>query len=301
MLKYFLILLLVAFIGFGIWFWSLTGPQKLNFADRWYLGETQKIGRSIPGINYGGEARQKLDIYQPAGGKNHPVLVFFHGGAWYHGEREGYAFLARAFASRGFVTVIADYRKYPNVKFPAFIEDTADALAWTHSNIAKHDGDPGQIFVMGHSAGSHISMLAALDPQWLARKNLDSTIIKGVIGLAGPFDFLPMEEGGSGDRAMGNWPKPKETQPITYARGDAPPLLLLQGSDDKLVGAHNSENLKTAIEAAGGRAEYKLYKDIDHYEIIMAVARPFRNKAPVIDDVISFITAQQAIAAKSNP
>jgi len=300
MLKYFFILLLVAIIGFGFWFWQLSGPQKLNYADRWYPGETQLLGQSSIGIEYGKKERQKLDIYQPADGENHPVLIFFHGGAWYHGEREGYAFLARAFAARGFVTVIADYRKYPDVKFPDFVEDTADAIAWTHASISAHNGDPKRIFIMGHSAGAHLSMLAALDPQWLARKNLDSSIIKGVVGLAGPFDFLPMEEGGTADQAMGDWPRPKETQPISYARGDGPPLLLLQGSDDRLVGAHNSENLQAATQAAGGSALYKLYDGVDHYEIIMAVARPFRRKAPVIDDVIAFITAQRAIAAQNN-
>ena len=299
MLKYIIIGLVVALCAFGIWFYTLSGPQKLDFGDRWYWGSAEKAGETKLAIAFGDDERQRLDVYSPAEKGVHPVLVFFHGGSWYHGEREGYAFLGRAFASRGYVTVIADYRKFPDVKFPAFVEDTADAVAWTHGNIAKHGGDPERIFLMGHSAGAHLSMLATLDPQWLARKKLDSSIVKGVIGLAGPFDFLPFEKDGSADKAMGDWPREKETQPITYARGDAPPLLLLQGSNDDLVGAHNSENLKAAMVKAGGKADYKLYKDVDHYEIIMAVARPFRDKATVIEDSVAFMqSTEQKLAVK---
>ena len=289
MIKYIFIALLIALVGLGIWFWRLTGPQQLDFADRYYWGESETAAFAKTAIAYGNDPRQQLDVYGASGDGAKPVLIFFHGGAWYHGEREGYAFLGRSFAARGFVTVIADYRKYPDVKFPAFVEDTADAIAWTHTNIAKHNGDPQRIFLMGHSAGAHLSMLAALDPKWLARKNLDSKFIKGVIGLAGPFDFLPMEAGGAADKAMGDWPRLEETQPITYARADSPPLLLLQGDKDDLVFPHNSQNLKAKTEKAGGKAEYRLYKNVDHYDIIMAVARPFRSKAPVIEDAVEFM------------
>ncbi len=289
MLKYVILALILSAIVVGIWFYSLSGPQKLDLADRLYPGEAKIDGKPVTGIAFDNGERQQLDIYRPEGEGPHPVLIFYHGGSWYHGERAGYAFLGRAFATRGFVTVIADYRKYPQVKFPAFVEDAADAAAWVHGNIAEYGGDPGNIFLIGHSAGAHISMLAALDPQWLARKDIDSSIIKGVIGLAGPYDFLPFEEGGSAEKAMGEWPRPKETQPITYARGDAPPLLLLHGADDDLVGQHNFKNLSGAIEQAGGSAMSKLYPNIDHYEIIMAIARPFRAKAPVIEDAIAFM------------
>lgn len=293
MIKYIVFVLILALVGSGIWFWSKTDPQKLDFADRMAPGPVEYRQAPLTSIAYGDDARQKLDIYLPkqnAAGAS-AVLIFFHGGSWHDGEREGYGFLGRAFAARGFVTVIADYRKAPSVRFPAFVQDTASAIAWVHANIAKHDGDADRIFVMGHSAGAHIAMMTALDPQWLAANNLAPNVIKGVIGLAGPYDFLPLTTDSS-KIALGQWPDLTETQPITFARADAPPLLLLTGDKDTVVKPRNSKILSETIQALGGQQQLRIYPDVDHADIIMAVARPFRQKAPVVSDVVNFIKAQ---------
>jgi acetyl esterase/lipase len=292
MIKYIVFVLVLALVASGIWFWSKTDPQKLDFADRVAPGLVEYRQAPLTSIAYGDGARQKLDIYLPKqnADSGSAVLIFFHGGSWHDGEREGYGFLGRAFAARGFVTVIADYRKAPSVRFPAFVQDTASAIAWVHANIVKYDGDADRIFVMGHSAGAHIAMMTALDPQWLAANNLAPDVIKGVIGLAGPYDFLPLTTDSS-KFALGQWPDLKETQPITYARGDAPPLLLLTGDKDTVVKPRNSKILSEAIQALGGQQQLRIYPDVDHADIIMAVARPFRQKAPVVSDVVNFIKA----------
>lgn len=292
MIKYILVALLLVVVGSGVWFWTRTDPQKLDFADRMAPGVAEFKGAPVTAIAFGTDDRQKLDIYAPEGTAStpYPVLVFFHGGAWRDGEREGYGFLGRAFAARGIVTVIADYRKAPKVRFPAFVEDSADAIAWVHANIGKYDGDPSRIFLMGHSAGAHIAMLAALDPKWLAANDVSPDIIKGVIGLAGPYDFLPLTTDSS-KIALGQWPDLRETQPITYARADAPPLLLLTGDKDTVVKPRNSKVLSEKIAALGGQQKLKIYKGVDHADIIMAIARPFRAKAPVLSDVVEFVRA----------
>ncbi len=290
MIKYIVFVIVLALVGSGIWFWSKTDPQKLDFADRMAPGPVEYRQAPVTSIAYGDDARQKLDIYLPKqnadGGST--VLIFFHGGSWHDGEREGYGFLGRAFAARGFVTVIADYRKAPSVRFPAFVQDTASAIAWVHANISKYDGDADRIFIMGHSAGAHIAMMTALDPQWLAANKLTPNVIKGVIGLAGPYDFLPLTSDSS-KIALGQWPNLTETQPITYARGDAPPLLLLTGDKDTVVKPRNSKILSEKIQALGGQQQLRIYPDVDHADIIMAVARPFRQKAPIVTDVVNFI------------
>ena len=290
MIKYIVFVIVLVLVGSGIWFWSKTDPQKLDFADRMAPGPVEYRQAPLTSIAYGDDARQKLDVYLPkqnAVGAS-AVLIFFHGGSWHDGEREGYGFLGRAFAARGFVTVIADYRKAPSVRFPAFVQDTASAIAWVHANIAKYDGDADRIFIMGHSAGAHIAMMTALDPQWLAANNLTPNVIKGVIGLAGPYDFLPLTSDSS-KIALGQWPNLTETQPITYARGDAPPLLLLTGDKDTVVKPRNSKILSEKIQALGGQQQLRIYPDVDHADIIMAVARPFRQKAPIVTDVVNFI------------
>jgi acetyl esterase/lipase len=293
MIKYILLALLVALLAFGGWFWMKTDPQKLDFVDRFAPGASEHDATPAVGIAYGGDERQKLDIYVPEGkaAKPYPVLVFFHGGAWRDGERDGYGFLGRAFAARGIVTVVADYRKTPKARFPAFVEDTAAAIAWVNDNISKHRGDVGRLYIMGHSAGAHIAMMAALDRQWLAANGLEPSIIKGVIGLAGPYDFLPLTTDSS-KIALGQWPRLTETQPITYARGDAPALLLLTGDIDTVVKPRNSKALAARMAELGGKAQLKIYPKVDHADIMMAVSRPFRSKAPVVADVTDFIGAR---------
>jgi acetyl esterase/lipase len=290
MIKYILLALFVVAIAFGAWFYSKTDPQKLDFADRFWAGQAEYDGAPIVGIAYGKDERQKLDVYTPTGksGGAYPVLVFFHGGAWREGERDGYGFLGRAFAARGIVTIIADYRKTPQVKFPAFVEDAASSIAWAHNNAAKYHGDPAKLYIMGHSAGAHIAMMAALDKQWLAKDGLDPSVIAGVIGLAGPYDFLPLTTDSS-KLALGHWPRPEETQPITYARVDAPPMLLLTGDIDTVVKPRNSKILAAKITELGGKASLKTYPKVDHADIIMALSRAFRNKADVLKDVTGFI------------
>jgi acetyl esterase/lipase len=290
MIKYILLVLIVAAVGFGGWFWTKTDPQKLDFVDRVAPGMAEHKAAPTTGVAYGDDDRQKLDIYVPEGKANvpYPVLVFFHGGAWRDGERDGYGFLGRAFAARGIVTVVADYRKAPKHRFPAFVEDTASAIAWVNANIGNHGGNPEEIYIMGHSAGGHLVTMVALDPQWLAAKGLKTSVIKGVVGMAGGYDFLPLTTDSS-KIALGGWPRLEETQPITYARADAPRMLLMTGDNDTVVKPRNSKSLNARMNELGGKSELKIYPGVDHADIVMAIARPFRGKAPVIADVTRFI------------
>jgi acetyl esterase/lipase len=291
MTKYIILALIAGVAAFGLWFSRWPGPQQLNFADLIYPGKIDMAHAVVTDIAYGNDDRQMLDIYRPAptpAGGSHPVLVFFHGGSWRDGDRPGYAFLGRAFAARGFVTIVADYRKTPQHRFPAFAEDAAAAIAWSARHAKEYDGDPKRLFIMGHSAGAHIAMLAALDPKYLVGQKSNASAIKGVIGLAGPYDFLPFERE-TAKAAFAHWPRPNETQPISYARADAPPLLLLSGDADTTVKPRNSKALAATMVDIGGNAAVKIYSGVDHNGIIMAVARPFRGKAPVIEDVQRFV------------
>lgn len=238
-------------------------------------------------IAYGNDPRQKLDIYAPTGARNAPVVVFFYGGSWNSGRRQDYVFAARALAARGFVTVVPDYRLVPQVRYPAFVEDGAAAVAWTRKNIANYGGDPAHIGVSGHSAGAYIALMLALDGRWLAKAGAPRAI-KAAVGLAGPYDFLPFEPGGAADIAFGEAPDRRDTQPIAHARADAPPVLLLAGADDTIVLPRNSVALAAALTKAGADAQVITYPGIGHIGIILAVSKPFRGKAPALADSAAF-------------
>ncbi|RYD98535.1 MAG: alpha/beta hydrolase [Sphingomonadales bacterium] len=245
--------------------------------------ESRKVASDVA---YGEGPRRKLDVYAPvnAGNRPLPVIVFLYGGFWANGTREGYHFAARALAAAGFLTVVPDYRLVPEVHFPGFIEDCAEAVRWTRARAHDFGGDPDRIVLVGHSAGAYNAAMLALDPKFLGK---DRAAIKGFAGLAGPYDFLPFD-GAITTTTFGKWPKPEETQPIHYADASAPPMLLLHGGEDDTVWPKNSVNLDRKLRAVGASSELKVYPELGHVGIVTAMAKPFRDKAPVLADVTSF-------------
>lgn len=258
----------------------LNGVNSLTPGD----SGTDVVARDI---GFGSDPRQMLDVYTPAGVPDAPVIVFFYGGSWASGRRQDYAFAARALAAQGFVVVVPDYRLVPTVRYPAFVEDGAAAVAWTRANIARHGGNPARIGVMGHSAGAYIALMLAIDPRWLARAGAPGAI-KAAVGLAGPYDFYPFDPGAA-EAAFGAAPDPRDTQPITHVRGDAPPVLLLTGDEDTTVRPRNTVALAAALTAAGARAQTRLYPGVGHIGILLAISKPFRGKAPALAESTDFL------------
>ncbi len=240
-------------------------------------------------LAYGHQLRQKLDVYRPTKSAGAPVVIFFYGGHWQNGEKADYRFVAQALTSRGFVCVLPDYRFYPQITFPAFVQDGAAAVRWVHENISRFGGDQQKIYLMGHSAGAYIAVLLTLDGHYLKDVGLDRNAIRATAGLSGPYDFVPLLE----DKAvfgMGptdSTPDPR-IEPIHFVDGHAPPILLLHGLKDKTVDSGNSARLEAKIRAAGGAVKYIAYPDRAHVGVVLALAWPFRWLDPVLDDTVKF-------------
>ena len=270
----------------------ISPPRLLSHYDR-LAGGREGSYPAAEGVPFGSHG-QRLDIWapnaMPPSGKL-PVVIFWYGGGWAKGDRTSYAFAGRALAKAGFLVVIPDYRKVPEVHFPAFLDDGAEAVAWVEDNIARYQGDPARVAVMGHSAGAYQAVMLALDAKRLAAAGADPAIIKAGVGLSGPYDFHPF----TSERAIAafsEWPRSEETQPITFARADAPALLLVTSDGDETVRPKNANNLGAKLEALGARVEVKNYGPLDHEEIVMALSVPFRDKGPVLADSVAFLKAQ---------
>jgi len=244
--------------------------------------------RGTEGVAYGAGPRGKLDVYQPlaqAGG-GAPVIVFFYGGNWDAGERADYRFVGEALASSGAVVLIPDYRLYPEVTYPEFLKDSAAAMNWAFDHARSLGGDPAKIYVMGHSAGAYNAAMMALDPRWLGARR---ERLAGFIGMAGPYDFLPIENPGT-QRAF-NWPHtPRESQPIEYAIAGAPRTLLIAANSDKLVNpVRNTVALANRLRAAGVNTTLRRHDNVNHATLVGAMAGPLRFLAPVRNDVLEFV------------
>ena len=273
------------------WFVLLPGPQQLDMADNLFREEAP-VKRVVRDMQYGEKIRQTLDIWVPEENteSSKPVIIFFYGGSWNSGDKGDYRFVAKAYAASGFIVVLPDYRLYPEAVFPAMIEDSAVATAWVHANIARYGGDPDNIFLAGHSAGAYNAVMVALDRQWLGRLGLDTDIIKGVAAIAGPYDFYPFTSAVAKD-SFGEARRPEDTQPVNYARKDAPPLWLATGDGDETLEPRNGRELAAKMNMIGGEVHIREYAGLDHYDIVMALSRPFRSKAPVLADSVAFMRA----------
>jgi acetyl esterase/lipase len=263
-------------------------PRVLSWLDRAIGGErgVALVGDAVPF----GRDGQTLDVWRATGptvGKR-PVLVFIYGGGWANGDRRSYAFAARAFARAGFVVVVPDYRKVPQVRFPAFVQDGAAAVRWLSDHVADYNGDPNRVALAGHSAGAYNAVMLALDRRWLRAEGVDPAIIKAAVGLSGPYDFYPFDKPRS-RAAMLGVADPMATQPITFARADAPPLLLVTSSRDTQVRPYNAYHLFARVKAAGGRAKLVEHDGLSHENVVMALSVPFCSLAPVLSESVSFL------------
>ncbi len=239
------------------------------------------------GIAYGPEARQRLDVYRPPAGEvSKGTVVFFYGGSWRRGSRQGYRFVGEAFAGRGYTVVIPDYRLYPEVRFPGFVEDGALAVAWTRRNIGGAESKP--LVLMGHSAGAQIAALLALDPRYLEARGVPEGAVDGWVGLAGPYVFDPLRYRRIRPVFEGEVPA-ERARAINFARGDAPPSLLIHGLDDTTVRPRNSEELAAKLSDQGAEVRYLPLERIGHIWVLLALAEPFDGHAPVVDSSLDFI------------
>ncbi|MDR7272860.1 acetyl esterase/lipase [Pelomonas saccharophila] len=241
---------------------------------------------------YGPGPRQLLDIYRPAraaprGGW--PVVVFFYGGSWNRGKRSDYAFVGAALASRGILTLVADYRLYPQVRYPDFLRDSAAALAWGLGHAESLGGNPRRVFVMGHSAGAYNAAMLALDARWLKPTGHTPRELAGFIGLAGPYDFLPMTNPDA-QPVFFHPDYPPGTQPLEHASKAAPRSFLAAARDDSLVNPQrNTQGLATRLRALGVPVTVKFYDHVGHMTLIAAFGAPLRWLAPALDDVAAFV------------
>ena len=241
-------------------------------------------------LAFGPGPRQKLDIYVPSGlTAPAPVVLFFYGGGWQGGDRIDYLAFGQAFASAGMVAVVADYRLYPQVKYPVFVEDAARALGFVRAHAAQYGGDPERIFITGHSAGAYNAVMLASEPKFLAAEGGGLDWIRGVIGIAGPYNFLPMSDPVYVDMFHGT--NNTDSMPVHHVDGPRPPMLLISGSDDHTVRLSNTNDMSERLGRFGSEVKVIFYRGVGHIGVILSLVRGFRGLAPLRQDMIDFIRA----------
>jgi acetyl esterase/lipase len=241
-------------------------------------------------IAYGTDAQHRLDVYVPGHAAAVPraVVVFWHGGRWRFGDKADYRFVGAALAESGCVAIVANYRHYPQVKMPGFMDDAARAALWSAAHADEFGGDRQRLYLMGHSAGAHLAALVTLDTRYFDATGQPAPHVAGVIGLSGPYDFLPLLEPDVQD-IFGPPQLYPQSQPINFLRADAPPMLLVHGLEDDTVRPKNSRNLAGGLTALGVPVTLKLYPKISHTDTVAALTTLLRGRAPTLADITAFI------------
>jgi len=243
----------------------------------------------VADLQYGDDHRQSLDVYTPtASVGDAPLVVYFYGGGWNDGDKAEFEFVASSLTRAGLVVAIPDYRLYPDIVFPTYVEDSAKATAWIMANAHRYGANSDRTYLMGHSAGGQIAALLALDHRYLSRAGADSGGVVGLLGLSGPYDFLPLWEDNYLRKVFPEATR-EESQAINYVSADAPPTLLIHGGDDDIVEPGNSERLAAKLRSFDVPVTLKNYAGVGHGRIVVALAPPLDFIAATLDDCVAFI------------
>lgn len=251
-------------------------------------------------VAYGPLERQRFDVFVPGTSIDEadkatgaPLVIFIYGGSWNMGSRREYAFAGQALAARGFVVMVVDYRIYPEVRYPDFLEDCAKAVGYGLEHARELGADPRRVFLVGHSAGAYNAAMLALDPRWLRAVGHSPDELAGWVGLAGPYNFLPI--GDPGVKLVFDWPQTSpDTQPINHVDDLARPLPVFIGAarkDSVVYPEQNSVPLVERLRARNAPVTLKIYDHVNHALLIGSLAWPLTAFAPVLDDTTAFMRA----------
>lgn len=243
--------------------------------------------RLTPDLPYGTEPEQRLDAYALPQARDRPIVLFWYGGGWTNGEKSEYRFLGTALAEHGYVAVIPDYRKFPTVRFPSFVEDGARALVWVYRHARELGGDPSRIVVMGHSVGAHLGAMLAYQPRYVRAAGGRRGWIRGFVGLSGTYAPVPDSES---VRCIIPPPfRSFDWQPLWHVDRHAPPSLLLHGLDDRRINPVETMRLRNALARHGVQVQMELYSKRTHADTVAAFSPLARRRMPVLDSAARFI------------
>jgi acetyl esterase/lipase len=245
----------------------------------------------VEDVSFDPEHQLAMDVYRPVGDATLPTLVFFYGGSWKSGRREWYRWAGQMLARQGFVVAVPDYRHWPPVRVEGFLQDAARAVAYVHAHAAEWHGDPDRLFLVGHSAGSYIASMLAVEPRWLEVNGMKPTQITAVVGLAGPYDFVPIHDEDFIAMFGATLEEQQRLEPMSNIGHSSPPMLLLHGNADDLVEPTNATAMAAAMAAKGRSAKVIMYPDLGHITLLLNMRE---KESKVRDDVVAFLRAHGA-------
>ncbi|KAK4602232.1 hypothetical protein RGQ29_011326 [Quercus rubra] len=277
----------------------------------YYYFFSSQVRRSVV---YGDQPRNRLDLFLPANsGKPKPVVIFVTGGAWIIGYKAWGSLLGQQLAERDIIVACIDYRNFPQGTIGDMVEDTSQGISFVCNHLAEYGGDPNRIYLMGQSAGAHISACALLEqaikesePEKGESITWSVSQLKAYFGLSGGYNllnlvdhfnnrglyrsiFLSIMEGEQGLQRFS-----PEVQIQDKSTRDAvsrlPPITLFHGTSDYSIPSDASKTFVDALQRAGAQAKLILYEGKTHTDLFLQ--DPLRGgKDELFDHLVSVIHA----------
>lgn len=274
-----------------VFYWNLWQASR---AGTQFYESYEHIGRDIA---YHPGSDERLDVYSPATGDNHPVLIFVHGGGWDSYDKTLFTPVAMKLLPHDLVVVIPNYTLHPDAGYAEMADQMAATVAWTVENITDYGGDPARIVLSGHSAGGHLAGLVALDPRWLAAYDLTPNTICRFIGLSGVYDVnaqMAFERAKESTApvmtaVMGGEDNFATASPVTYVTADRPPMRLIHGDADQTVPLSISQNFAAVLADVGITNELILYPGKGHTDFLFEALTD--ADAPIVPDMVNYVQA----------
>ena len=221
---------------------------------------------------YGTDPKQRLDLYLPKGKvANAPVFLFVHGGGFREGDKAHYGSVAEPFINRGVITATTSYRLTGSgASYPDQPDDVKSAIKWLFENIGQYGGNPGNIYVAGHSAGAVLTADIGVDRSWLEEMGMPKDILKGIAPISGPYDLRVNRRPGQLDAYAPTPEILEKASPILHINDPVPVALVATGSAEEYV--EPSLDFADALKAAGVDAHYLLLEGEDHADTALLLA-----------------------------
>jgi acetyl esterase/lipase len=250
--------------------------------------------RRLEGIAYGAHPRQKLDVYLPtkqAASKG--MVVFGYGGGYTDGNRDEYRFIGQVFASLGLVTVVYDYRLFPEVRFPTYLEDAALAVRWAYDHAGNYGADKYTMLLAGHSAGAHIAALLATNSKYLGAVQMQPRQLGLVLALGGGYQFWNAQTGFlSPDFAqVMQGADPVQTQPIEFISPFSANMVLMHGSQDQVLPIGQARAFALRAKQVGANVQLLEYPG-DHASTVIDLSTTLRFRSSQYADLLNILEAR---------
>lgn len=275
-----------------------------GLARMWAAGGSYKAVENVSYLPGSAHPGHRLDLFLPpnpaSGGA--PVVVFIHGGYWKNQDKQYYRVITGlysnigiALARRGIAAAVINYRLVPDVKVEEQIQDVLAATNWVKANIRAHGGNPDQLFLWGHSAGGHLSLLTVSD------KSLSSgmPVVRGVVSMSGILDLVHMEQNNDAkfndETTFAVFGRDKNTlsrfSPQVHIQSDSPPLLILTGAQDFEYIRDQTAKAAPEFQKRGVRSEFREVPGLDHSDMVLTVGTGSDEVTPLVVGFIEKITA----------